>query len=236
MTIMANHELIGGIIFGSIIHSRQNMASDVNCLIMYKEADRGAAMLLCQSLHKRAKNLHVPLELILISDIDTDEQCHTLQASLLMHLQKGVIIKTNLLNQIQFSHDRIKDAIDYLAHKKDKWQKRWGKLSCLSDEEYHELLADIIEAPIHIARHILIATHIEMSDDSKNTVISLYNKHYPKEAILLNQLYEINQTYKAIINKEKINLHNYKDLLLKIEQAIGKAVDFTTANQLILNP
>lgn len=178
--LTADPDVIGAILCGSVGGKTFGPRSDVDCMILYKQSERGGYPL--ESLSRVARyatTRNVPVEFIPVDAAVSASGITTFDAPFGLHLKKmadkGGCIKDNPLLICRIDMERIAaDILQYFAVKFEKLSKYMIEINGgeVSEEKTCHILQKALQAPVHIARRTLLWLGHDLENDSRASVLS----------------------------------------------------------------
>jgi hypothetical protein len=242
-TLAENNESIrAGVILGSVMYGRHTRRSDVDFVVIHDASQAVAAHKLFRLFYEQAAQVHVPLEVISISDQLAAASAHDIGLALTNHLSladKSTCVVKQHPCELLSPHvlNAREDILNYLCRKAADLERRQYHLAQMSGHEYFKYLQKLLESPIHIARRMLQLRR-ESTDDSKPRVVSQYAEIVNRDlAELFERLQSLDAEYSAELERqlEHPSEAAYKTMLKRIEQVIPDAVTFAQQNLLAVS-
>lgn len=216
----------GALVCGSVVRGDHTIRSDIDCFVIYEEAQEHEAFEYMQQATAFAASKYVPLGFIPCDTLLAKTRMHHVGGSFLRHLEKSVeaggLLKGNPLAEVVHSLRERDELEAYLRVKMYNLQEAWSQVRTFSDERTASYLKKLLEAPLHIARKTL--AHIEpLSRDSKSYIQNRYRGVMPRELSLqLDYLVSKDEIYTLEL-KRAVNAPKEESYRQLLEHLVGQS-------------
>lgn len=226
---------------GSFVSGEFNFRSDLDCVVIYETEKEESVMKVTHEVNRRAHALHVPINFTACDTLVAGTRFHHLGTAFVRHLQSSIdaggLIKGNLANLLAPASPAEQEIESYLRVKMSGLQATLMRKASLSEEETVRFLGKALEAPIHVARKMLIYEGT-LQGDSKREVAETYRERMPEPlSRQLDWLLALDKWYSGhlFLQTEKPDYEGYLDGLVRIEQGVPRVLQFLRSNILRLN-
>lgn len=244
-TLVDEDAIVCALLFGSIVRGDYNIRSDADCLIVYKAEKEAAAMRTMQEITVSAKELYVPVQFTPCDTHIARTRLHHLGTSFVRHLQASLSRQGEIGAEIKGRIDGLlsksiseRDEIEgYIRMKMYKLQSSFAKITSMSDDEYVGYLQKLLEAPVHVARKMLIYEDV-LDGDSKSEVAERYRETMPAQlADQFDILLGFDRWYNGVLVDQIRNpdYGRYRDTLAKLGHQSTQVLGFLRSNMLHLH-
>lgn len=183
MTISREGAILGALVCGSVTRGDHTVRSDVDCFVLYDQAQEDKAFACMHRASALAAIQHVPLCFIPCDTQLANTRMHHIGSSFRRHLEKSIeaggLLKGNPLQALAYSRPEKEELEAYLRVKMYNLQEAYAQSLTFSDERMASYLKKLLEAPMHIARKTL-AHNENLGDDSKSYIKGQYRESMPR--------------------------------------------------------
>lgn len=229
------------LLFGSVVRGDFNFRSDIDCLVLYKTEQEGVAMAVIHEIDREAHGLHVPINFTPCDTVLAHTHLHHLGSSFVRHLQASIdaggLIKGDLVGSLAPTISPEEEIRSYIKMKMYKMQASFAQMSSFSEEQLASFLKKAFEAPMHVARKMLIYEST-LGGDSKKEVQARYRDTMPSPmAALFNNLLALDAWYSSEVERQarRPNRQRYNETLALIMSELSGLLQFLRLNILRLN-
>jgi predicted nucleotidyltransferase len=224
--------------FGSYVRDDFNVRSDVDCLVVYDPGEESVnAIELLQRLSAVGKSLLVPINFTPCDVALARTRMHNFGPSFLKHLETsagaGGRIKGSL-EGLFVPTISIKDEIgSYLRAKLYNLAEAEAQMGTFSEERLAAFLKKVLEAPLHVARKMLVYEKKMTKGDSKREVRNLYDAMMPKYmARMLEELLELDTRYSGIVDLQlkRPDQVAYEQAIDMLKRDVRSVINFVRYN------
>lgn len=183
-TLSQEESVVAALLFGSVVRGDFNIRSDLDCLVIYETDKEWAVAEVIYKLDSEARALHVPINFTPSDTALAKTRLHHLGVTFLKHLESSIeaggTIKGNLQDLCVLRFSPKEEVEWYIRTKMYNLQESYLGMATFSEERIHSFLKKAYEAPIHVARKMLVYIGAPFCD-SKAEVVRLYREKMPQE-------------------------------------------------------
>lgn len=234
--------ILGGIICGSVLKNSHTVRSDIDCLVVYEEKWHNLIVKALQDIYCSAARMHIPVGFIPVDLSVAKSSSHHISLSFAAHLDQsamnGGVIRQNPLPFFNFDNkDILQDVHNYVSQKMRKLESGNIEISDMGsyEPELYRLLQKALEAPVHIARKMLLLRKVKLPDDSKEMVAQYYSliaTDEEKDLFRILVVADENYTRALLLQIEKPNKDQYFQDIMKIIKLLPDSLRFARLNAL----
>ena len=232
--------IVGAVAFGSAVRGDYDLRSDIDCFVLYDRAQEYEAFEVMQSVTMMANLRRVPLTCVPCDTLVSATRMHHIGSSLRKHLEVssriGGLLKGDPLRHIANVRSREEEVEEYLRFKLYGIQEASGAARTFSEERFVSYLKKLLEAPMHVARKVLVHRKL-LEGDSKREVFASYVKYMGRElSDHLERLISLDALYTEELREQLRCPHEkgYRMMLQKISSGSEDVISFVRANSMFL--
>lgn len=234
--------IASALLFGSVVRGDSTIRSDVDCVVVYKAEQEWHAIQTMHAVGRVAHTLHVPVNFTSCDTAVAGTRFHHLGTSFVQHLQAaadaGGVIKGNLVSLLAPTITLKEEIESYIRMKMFGVQTAFTQMASFSEEDLMRFLRKALEAPMHVARKMLIYENA-LRGDSKKEVRERYQEAMPSGlGAQFNELLDLDSWYTEDLESQlkKPNKDRYLLTIAELEEEVPTAVlAFLRANILRLS-
>lgn len=240
-TLAMESSVVSALLFGSVVRGDFNIRSDIDCVVIYETEEQEWAMGAMHEVSRLALGLHVPINFTPCDTVLAQTRLHHLGSSFVRHLQSSIdaggLIKGNLVDLLAPTVPVAEEIESYIKHKMYSLQAAIAQIAFFSEAEVARLLRKALEAPMHVARKMLIYEGA-LGGDSKGEVRERYRETMPRSLsdpfdLLLRADFFYN--IDLACHLEEPDQDKYAVVLGQLQQQLPRVLGFLRANILRLN-
>ncbi len=241
-TLFAESSIVSALLFGSVVRGDFNMRSDIDCVVIYKTEEQKSAMEVMHDIDRSASSLHVPINFTPCDTVLARTRFHLLGTAFMRHLQlsiaAGGLIKGDLAALLAPTVPVKQEIESYLSSKMYRLQESMAQMATLSEERMAVFLKKTLEAPMHVARKMLVYSGT-LHGDSKEEVRERYCETMPRplsdlfeDLVKADRLYSLDLALQVGGHPEQ---KLYEAVLGKVVEQVPKVLEFIRANLLCID-
>ena len=240
-TLGAESSVVSALLFGSVVRGDSNIRSDIDCGVIYETEQEPAAVAAMHSVDRLACSLHVPINFVPCDTVLASTRLHHLGTSFTQHLQTSIaaggLIKGDFLGFLAPTLPTQLEVETYIEAKMYKLQESYAQMASFSDERLAVFLKKVLEAPMHVARKMLVHGDL-LRGDSKVKVHERYLQVMPQH--LGEQLFSLVLTdawYSEELATQRLFLNEarYEKAIDHLKRNVPHVLRFLRSNILLLN-
>jgi predicted nucleotidyltransferase len=231
-------------IFGDFCFAADNLRSDIDWLVIYHDNRVSEARQLLAKLSQSAREVYVPLDLLVMSVSQAKRGAHSIGPLFLMHLAQVADSKCHtgkpleLIKPIGLTGITVyEESLLYIGDQIANLEKGLAMLDLADERSLATLLQRALEAPIHVARKVLL-TLIGGEVRGKSGVLSDYSHHWGDQTHqALRQLVNCDRYYSNRLDKDfrrDYDDEKYRALLVDLLGEVPRVIDFLQLNAKLL--
>lgn len=229
------------LIFGSVLRGDGNLRSDLDVLVIYETKEEAAALKMMHTLDLTARTLYVPINFTPCDTVLARTRLHHLGVSFLRHLQSSIdaggLVKGDLTSLLAPTIPAMLEIESYIKMKMYNMQESLAQMATFSEERMAAFLKKALEAPMHVARKMLIYED-KLGGDSKREVRERYREVMPgRLSQLFDHLVSIDTRYTSELEAQLAGPDKmaYVETLGRIQSELRNLLEFLRLNILRLN-
>jgi predicted nucleotidyltransferase len=232
---------VSALLFGSVVRGDFNIRSDVDCIVLYETGGQNSAVGAMHHVDRMAHALHVPINYTPCDTALARTRLHVVGTSFVRHLQcaidAGGLIKGNLADLLAPTVPVAQELESYISRKMYSLQAALAQMASFDEKELARFFRKALEAPMHIARKMLIYEGT-LEGDSKQDVRTRYRETMPTYlGEQFDYLLSVDSHYSLELGLqlEIQDQEQYSDALVSLQSELPKVLEFLRANILRLN-
>lgn len=233
--------IVSALLFGSVVRGDFNIRSDIDCAVIYETPEEEWAMRAMHEVSQMAQELHVPINFTPCDTTVAGTRLHHLHRSFVRHLQASIdaggLIKGTFVDLLAPTIPAEQEIESYIKMKMYSIQESLAQSAVFTREEVARFLKKAFEAPVHVARKMLIYEN-RLFDDSKRGVQNRYREVMPKAlSELLDDLARADYSYSIDLDVQLEEQHQekYRRTLDRLQGHVPRVLKFLRANIVRLN-
>ncbi|HET9641709.1 MAG TPA: nucleotidyltransferase domain-containing protein [Candidatus Paceibacterota bacterium] len=240
-TILDTPAIVSALLFGSVVRGDYTIRSDVDCVVLYRHGSQEAALAATNEIAFAAQELHVPLNFVPCDTILARTRLHHLGTAFRQHLRSSIdaggLIKGDLMKSLVATVSQRHEIESYLKMKAYSIQESMMQTSAMSDERMAAFLKKALEAPVHVARKMLMYNDVLDGDSVQDVQERFREVMSPSLADRLDKLIELDRWYSAALESQMhCPSREHYDLTIEhLEEATPEVLDFLRFNILLLS-
>lgn len=232
-----NEESVHGLlVFGSVLRGDHSIRSDLDCFVLYDTHRMRDAYEFMWEIDAEAAKSDVPLSFTPCDHETAQTMLHHIGPSFREHLRKsaaaGGLLKGDPFASIGPSMMVEEEAEGYLRTKLYNLGEAWSEFPSFSEERAAVFLKKLTEAPVHVARKMLV-WHGKLKGDSKNEVLVSYGDIASGSLVdELKCLVSLDGWYTEQVRMQlnKPNKREYELVLNRLVDHAERIISFVRAN------
>ena len=232
--------VVSALLLGSVVHGDFNIRSDVDCVVIYETEQETGAMNAMHEVGRAAHALHVPINFAPCDTVVARTRLHHLGVSFVEHLQASIDAGGLIKGDLQLLAPTIpaeQEIESYIKMKMYGMQAAMMQMASFSDEELARLFRKALEAPMHVARKMLVYEHV-LRGDSKRDVRERYRETMPSAlSRQFDHLLAMDSMYSAHLRLQvdQPDQSSYLEALGRLQAELPKVLEFLRSNILRLD-
>lgn len=235
-TLSSEPAVVSALLFGSVVRGDFNIRSDIDCLVLYETIGQNSAMGAMHHVDRMAHSLHVPINYTPCDTMLARTRLHALGVAFVRHLQAAIdaggLIKGNLVDLLAPTVSAKQEIESYISRKMYSLQESFAEMTSFSEERFVAFLKKALEAPVHVARKMLIYEGV-LKGDSKREVQARYREMMPPHlGEQFDYLLSVDSWYSLELEFQlkKPDQEQYSDALASLQQELPKVLEFLRSN------
>lgn len=221
--------IVAGVVCGSVNYGTHNVRSDIDCMILYNEANEDVVTGIESEVRLGASRLYVPLDFVELTVESATTARHAISPSMANHIvcsqARGGTIKRDPFAVVDlFLLDNRLEAMSWCRQKIRSIRNGISEHGYTEEQEAH-FCKLVLEAPVHGMRKLLLSAG-DCEDDSKTTVLEMAARHYPELHEELDRLcrFDLDYTRELTAHLFLPNERAYREVLWGIRAEAGSVV------------
>lgn len=240
-TLSNEPAVVSALLFGSVVRGDFNIRSDIDCLVLYETSGQNSAMGAMHHVDRMAHSLYVPINYTPCDTVLANTRLHALGVAFVRHLQAamdaGGLIKGNLVDLLAPTVSAEKEIESYISRKIYSLQAALAQMASFDEKELARFFRKAFEAPMHVARKMLIYEGA-LGGDSKKEVQARYREMMPTHlGEQFDYLLSVDSHYSRELGfqVEIQDQEQYSDALVSLQSELPRVLEFLRANILRLD-
>ena len=237
--LYAQKKICGGAIYGSTINGETRLGSDIDVFVIANSVN--TCMPELQALRTEVeKRSYIPIEINpLISIRQAEQGTHIVDGSFLAYLKIAIkdesSIGSNPVKMLKKSSVELPPPLDFIIEKEGELRRLTRDCSAEPfSDNYCKFLSRMLNYTLFLPKDIYFALHNHLYEHrnlSKPEMVETYKKEFPKiNSEVLDETLFFWRSIKNILNNEKINVNDYKDLLIDFSRQYDAVEEFILTN------
>lgn len=230
--------ILGAALCGSVIWNHHNQRSDIDCVVVYNPEKRHEAISIFQEINLVASDLFVPVNLMTLDADIAKKRVHHIGFSLIAHLgcaaANGGIVKRSPVPFLAYDNAlAAEDVRGYFRSRLRRFEEGLIRLSSMDDCDLVKFLQAVLEAPVHVARTVMLLTGMELVDDSKRAIVANYpNITGARELELFQRITTVDKNYteELFVQLQHPDKARYFSAINNIKAIAPAALEFVRLN------
>lgn len=234
--LLYESSVVCALLFGSVVRGDSTIRSDVDCVVVYDVQKEKSAVRVMHRLNRFANTLHIPINYTPCDTAVARTYLHALGKAFVQHLQAAIdaggIIKGNLVDILAPTMSATQEVESYISRKMFSLMESYAEMSTYSEERLFAFLKKALEAPMHVARKMLIYEGT-MQGDSKREVQEQYKVTMPMRLVKQFEGLQLGDSLYTKELKHQIKHPNeveYKNELLALRMQLPYVLEFIRGN------
>ncbi len=234
--LTAEPSIVCGLLFGSVIRGDFNIRSDVDCVVIYEKEQQKKALAALHRVGRVAFALHVPIEYTTCDTTVAKTHLHHFGPAFVRHLQSAIedggLVKGGFAGLLAPSVSEKIEIESYVRNKMGSLGDAFSDSVAFSDERMAAFLKKAFEAPMHIARKVLIYEETIRGDSKKDVQMRYRETVSQRLSKLFDYLIAVDAWYTKELVKhlEGPDKTAYTILLRTLEGEIVNVLEFLRLN------
>jgi predicted nucleotidyltransferase len=240
-TLSSEPTVVSALFFGSVIRGDFNIRSDIDCVVLYDTGGQNSAMGAMHHVDRMAHSLYVPINYTPCDTALARTRFHALGVAFVRHLQAAIdaggLIKGNLVDLLAPTAPVEQELESYISRKMYSLQAALAQMASFDEKELARFFRKAFEAPMHIARKMLIYEGT-LEGDSKQDVRERYRETMPTHlGEQFDYLLSVDSWYNLELESQLGNPDEdqYVATLSSLQSELPKVLEFLRANIRRLN-
>ncbi|MFI5260453.1 MAG: nucleotidyltransferase domain-containing protein [Candidatus Paceibacteria bacterium] len=228
--------IIAAALFGSVLRGDFTIRSDIDCAVIHDTDHERTAMGVMHKAIEMATALYVPINFTPCDVRLAETRYHHFGPSFQKHLESsmnaGGLIKGDLIDLLAPTVPVQEEIEWYIKMKMYNLQESLTQMPVYSEERMTLFLKKVLEAPMHVARKMLIYEGCLLGD-SKSEVQEQYRDTFPtKLAQRFDDLLKLDHEYSTGLDHQmkSPDQEKYEQLLLRIKRELPHVLEFLRGN------
>lgn len=229
--------VVGALAYGSVVHGHDTFRSDLDCLIIFDQAQTRRYRELTRSLAETIRQKHlVSLHFMAFDTVLAETGHHCVSEPFRKHLayseKHGGLIKGAPLAKLKKSRSVQADLVNFLCTRLCELENGWAQSRSLTDEAQARYVELLLSTPVQLARKVIDADG-GLAGDGCQAVRDAYEERMPKKlSAQLERLMIADVEYTDFVREQIIaaDKRRYCAFLHRLVEGSLRTVDFVRNN------